>query len=130
MHDVYLDIGVFIDESQNTIFTSASTTANTSATQNPLIWKPGTIWATRSTMRTLMMSEKSQRVMILSGRVRIWSTGVIVTFTIARTTATITAVKYPSMTTPGVRYAAMATAIPESMRLRSTVIGGELEKLE
>ncbi len=97
----------------NTIFTRARMTANIAATQNPLIPNPGTNFATSSTMRTLMTRERSPRVRILRGRVRTFRNGDIVLFTIASTTATTMAVRYPSIVTQGVRYAAIATAIAE-----------------
>jgi hypothetical protein len=62
------------------------------AIQNPLISNPGTIRATSRVMRVLITIEKSPRVRILRGRVRMKNTGAIVLFTIARTTATIIAV--------------------------------------
>lgn len=121
MDDNYRDIGVFV-ESHSTIFTRASTTANMSATQNPLISNPGTSLATKSTIRTLMMREASPSVTILSGRVRTWSTGTIVVLTIASTTATMKAVRYVSTVAPGMRYEAIATAIAERRRFTRRVI--------
>ena len=127
LHSIYLSHIVFC-ETQRTIFTSARTTANTSATQNPSMTKPGTSFATRRTMRTLIMREKSPSVRILSGSVRILSMGTMIVFTIARTTATMTAVRYPSTCAPGVRYDAIATASPEMRRLRSTFMRKKVNK--
>lgn len=105
----YLD--VFIIRFQpKTILTRARTIANIIAVKNPSIQKPGIIFATRSTIKTLIISEKRPRVITLSGSVRIFKNGPIVLFTIASVIATTIAVKYPSTTTPGIIYAAIATA--------------------
>lgn len=73
-------------------------------------------------MSTLIAREMSPSVRILSGRVMSFKKNQIVLFTIARTTATMITVIYPSTLAPGVMYAAMAIAIPDSIRLMSTFI--------
>jgi len=88
-----------------------------SADQKPSSENQGTIFATNSTISTLIIKEISPRVKILSGKVRIFKTSPIVLFTIARTTATIIAVMYPSTCAPAVKYEAMMTAIPDTKRL-------------
>lgn len=70
-----------------------------------------------------MMRETSQSVRILSGRVRVLSIGTMVILTIANTIATMKAVRYPSTVTPGMRYAAMATASAERRRLTRVFMG-------
>jgi hypothetical protein len=93
-----------------TIFTSARITANMSATQNPSTLNHGTMFATNSTMSTLIITDTSPNVSILIGSVRSFRNIPIVLLTMASTTATIIAVKYPSTDAPGVIYAAIATA--------------------
>jgi hypothetical protein len=85
-----------------TIFISDRITANTRAVKNPSRWKPGTIRATKSTIRILINRENKPRVRIVSGRVRILRRIQIVLLTTASTTATIIAVRYPSTEAPGV----------------------------
>ncbi len=117
----YLSI-FFHGSTQSTILTRASITANIAATQNPLTVNHGTNLATNSTIRTLMIRETRPRVRISIGRVRTFRNGPIVLLTIASTTATMIAVRYPSTVTPGIKYAAIATAIAEMRRFISTVI--------
>lgn len=96
-------LGVFIRRFQpKTILIRARTIANIIAVKNPFTQKPGTILATNSTIKTLIIREKRPRVSIFNGRVRTFKNGPIVLFTIASTNATIIAVRYPSTTTPGV----------------------------
>ena len=70
-----------------------------------------------------MIRETSQSVRILRGSVRALSTGTIVILTMANTTATMKAVRYPSTVTPGMRYEAMATASAERRRLTRVFMG-------
>lgn len=91
----------------------ARITANMSATKNPSMWNPGTIFVTKRTIRILITREKSPSVRILSGSVSILRKTQIVLLTTASTTATMIAVRYPSTEAPGVIYAAIATAIPD-----------------
>jgi hypothetical protein len=85
-----------------TIFISERITANTRAVKNPSRWKPGTIRATKSTIKILINRENKPRVSIVSGRVRILRIIQIVLLTTASTTATMIAVRYPSTEAPGV----------------------------
>lgn len=96
-----------------TILTRARMIANTKADQNPSNVNPGTIFATKSTMRTLITRDMSPSVSIFRGNVRSFKIGPMVLLTTARTTATMIAVIYPSTCAPGVRYEAMATANPD-----------------
>lgn len=96
-------LGVLIRRFQpKTILIRARTIANIIAVKNPSTQNHGIIFATNSTIRTLIIREKRPRVAILIGNVRIFKNGPIVLFTIASANATIIAVKYPSTTTPGV----------------------------
>lgn len=89
-------------------------TANISATQKPSTLNPGTILATSSTMSTFIIIDISPNVSKLIGSVKIFRNIPIVPLTMASTTATIMAVRYPSTDVPGVIYAAIATARPDT----------------
>lgn len=80
------------------------------AVKNPFTQNHGTILATKSTIRTLIIREKRPSVATFNGNVIIFKNGPIVPFTIASANATMIAVIYPSTTTHGVTYAAINTA--------------------
>ena len=116
-YEIYNYFLLVIFPPPRTMFTRARRTANIRAVKNPSTWKPGTILVTSRTISMLINKENRPSVSIFIGRVRILSITHIVLLTIARTTATVIAMKYPSTEAPGVIYAAIATAIPDIKRL-------------
>ncbi len=112
---------------QSTILTRERTMAKISAPRNPSRENHGTILATSNTIRTLIMNDTRPRVRILRGNVIIFKNIPIVLLTIARRTATIIAVKKPSIWAPGVMYEAMITTIPETNRFTITFINEKIK---
>jgi len=92
--------------------------AKIAADIHPEVVNPSTQRSVKNTIKIVMINDTSPRVRKLRGRViarRIVPTNA---FTRPKTTATMMAVQIPSTDTPGVKYDARATAIPEMMRLR------------
>lgn len=94
----------------------ARTRANIAAAQKPFVLNPAMKLSTRSTMRTLIMREISQRVSQFRGAVMSFKRRPSVALTSPRTIATMSAVTKPSIPTPGTRYAAAKTATPDKRR--------------
>jgi hypothetical protein len=92
--------------------------AKIAADIHPEVVNPSTQRSVKNTIKIVMINDTSPRVRKLRGRViarRIVPTNA---FTRPKTTATMMAVQIPSTDTPGVKYDARATAIPETTRLR------------
>jgi hypothetical protein len=100
----------------------ARTTANTRAEKKPSTVNHGMIFATNSTISILITRDIRPSVSILIGNVITFKKNPILLFTRARTTATIIAVIYPSICDPGVRYEAIAIAIPDTKIFRRIAI--------
>lgn len=94
----------------------ARTRANTAAAQKPLVANPSRRLSTRSTIRTLMMRDTRPSVTQLRGAVMSFRRRPTVALTRPKTTATKSAIRNPSTSTPGTRYAAAKTARPERRR--------------
>ena len=83
--------------------TMTSTNANASAHQKPSTWNPGTIALTSKTKKPIITKVNKPSVAMFTGKVRIKSRGPKNALTIARSTATMTAVRKPETVTPGRR---------------------------
>ena len=107
---------------------TASRTANTRADQNPSKWNHGTIFATKSTIKTFIIRLISPNERMFNGKVTIFNRSPMVLLTTARTTATTSAVMYPSTWAPGVKYEAMSTAKPDIKKFKSKIIQRKFTK--
>lgn len=79
------------------------TMLNNIARQKPATSNPGTIQATSITSKALITNVKSPRVKMLIGKVKIIKIGLIIAFTIPKTSATNNAAIKVETVTPGSR---------------------------
>lgn len=91
------------------------TIENHNAGQNPVTSKPSTIFEASIIKRALITKEKSPKVMIVSGRARIFTTGLIKIFIIPKTIAKTIEPKRVTVT-PGTKYVATIMANAETIR--------------
>lgn len=93
-------------------------TANTAAEIHPEVVNPSTQRSVKNTIKIVMINDTRPKVRKFRGRVSARNTVPMIALTKPKTTATMIAVQIPSTDTPGVKYDASATAIPETTRLR------------
>lgn len=82
------------------------------------VLNPSIRLSVRKIIRIPIMADTKPKVRKFSGNVMARKISPTVALTTHNTTATMIAVHKPSISTPGVRYAAIATAIPDTIRLR------------
>jgi hypothetical protein len=95
---------------------------NNNAHQNPSTENPSTNFDAIIMINALITNKKSPNVKKVMGMVRMISTGLSNEFRIAITSATNTAVIYPSTLTPGNKYAEINTANDDTRTLSKKFI--------
>lgn len=121
-------IGSYFFSTHNSQLISPRRIANTAADKNPEIRNQSTRLAVKNTIPIVIINDTRPSVRKLSGSVRTRKIVPIKALTKPKTTATIMAVHKLSTVTPGVRYEARATAIPDTTKLIINLIMHKSDK--